>query len=251
MSRTTPSNGRLCNQIFRNIAISVVAKKFELKVDYSSFQSFEILGINLYSGKFQYENTEEITDDNYFKILNRDTIDFNLNSDSNYFQTKEISHLIYNFLNNKENKQSITQSNLYKEKYNNNNDLFIHVRLGDVISKNPGFDYYKNAIEKVINKNGVVKNVFISSDSLEHDLVEKIINFIKINFKVESIDKINKDEVHTIMFASTCKNIILSQGTFSAIIGYLSYYSKIYYPKIKIICHGDIFSINGWNEVNY
>ena len=38
----------------------------------------------------------------------------------------------------------------------------------------------------------------------------------------------------TIQFGSTCKHILLSHGTFSAMIGYLAFYSKnIYYPNIK------------------
>ena len=53
------------------------------------------------------------------------------------------------------------------------------------------------------------------------------------------------------MFASTCKNVILSSGTFSWLIGLLSYYSNIYYPKIYVKWHGDIFVFSEWTEVAY
>ena len=36
MSFTTPFNGRLCNQVIRNLAVSFVAAKSDLKVSYSS-----------------------------------------------------------------------------------------------------------------------------------------------------------------------------------------------------------------------
>jgi hypothetical protein len=34
---TTTANGRLCNQIFRNIAVSLIAEHNDLYVDYLSF----------------------------------------------------------------------------------------------------------------------------------------------------------------------------------------------------------------------
>jgi len=64
---------------------------------------------------------------------------------------------------------------------------------------------------------------------------------------------IDYDEIDTIKFASTCKYIILSYGSYSAIIGYLSFYSIIYYPEYnykKIWC-GNMLSIDGWNKINY
>lgn len=251
MSYTTSSNGRLGNQIFRNVAISLVAKKFDLNVTYCSHDLFKKLGINLYSGTKKYSNTKIITDRNYFEIFHRNTdIDFNLNSDRDYFQTKEISNLIYNYLNKDENKESIMKVNLYKDLYNNNEDVFMHIRLGDVIQKNPGLNYYINAFNEILHENKNIKKLFIASDSLNHDLIKQITNFVKKDYNID-VYQVNKNEVDTIMFASTCKYIVLSHGTFSAVIGYMSFFSKIYYPKIKIIWHGDIFSINGWNEINY
>ncbi len=251
MSYTTSSNGRLGNQIFRNIAISLVAKKFDLNVTYCSQDLFQNLGINLYSGTKKYSNTKKITDDNYLEIFQRNTdIDFNLNSDRDYFQTKYISNLIYNYLNSDENKESIIKANLYKDLYNNNEDVFMHIRLGDVIRHNPGIDYYINALREIFNEKKNIKKLFIASDSLNHELIKQITNFVNSNYNI-NVYQVNKNEVNTIMFASTCKYIILSHGTFSAVIGYMSFFSKIYYPKIKIIWHGDIFSINGWNEINY
>lgn len=94
------------------------------------------------------------------EILNLDTIDFNLCPNDNYFQTNEISQLIYNHLHNSENKISIMNSNLCINKYNNNH-IFIHVRLGDVINYNPGFSYFKNAIDKIINENKVIEDILI------------------------------------------------------------------------------------------
>ena len=51
MSKTTLHNGRLCNQIFRNIALSLIAEKIDLKVDYANYNLINnCLGIKLFIG---------------------------------------------------------------------------------------------------------------------------------------------------------------------------------------------------------
>ena len=62
---------------------------------------------------------------------------------------------------------------------------------------------------------------------------------------------ISKDSIETIQFATTCKTIILSSGTYSWMIGILSFFSTIYYPKIKKIWHGNIFVFPDWNEIKW
>lgn len=87
--------------------------------------------------------------------------------------------------------------------------------------------------------------IFITSDTITHYIIKKIIE------KYPQINLINYNEIETIQFGSTCKNIILSQGTFSAIIGYLGFYSNIYYPKIEKDkqWHGNLFGIKNWTEL--
>ena len=67
-----------------------------------------------------------------------------------------------------------------------------------------------------------------------------------------NIKLIQCDELKTIQFASTCKNIILSHGSFSAVIGYLSFFSTVYYPEYELnkIWYGDMFSIKNWIKCN-
>jgi hypothetical protein len=150
-----------------------------------------------------------------------------------------IPYLKIAYLNNNE-KQNIINANPFKERYNSNNDLLIHIRLGDVEHLNPGGNYYLNAISNI-----KFDNLYITSDTKEHSIIQEIIE------KYPNTTIIDYDEIKTIQFASTCKNIILSNGTFSAIIGYLAFYSTIYYPEMEPDkrWHGDIFSINGWIKI--
>jgi hypothetical protein len=50
MTTTTGNNGRFGNQIIRNLAVSLIAKKHNLNVDYFNKDLISKLGINLFSG---------------------------------------------------------------------------------------------------------------------------------------------------------------------------------------------------------
>ena len=244
MTTTTSDNGRLGNQIIRNLAVSFIARKNNLYVKYSNFDTINNkLGINLYIGQNIYHKIVELNDYNYFNILSKENVDFNLNANNHYFQTQEITDLIYNNLRN-EHMKNIIEKNRYKNRYKNNNDLFIHIRLGDVIKFNPGSQYYLNAISNI-----TFDNLYISSDTLNHEIV------INIKTKFPNAILFSRNEIETIQFASTCKYIILSHGTFSAVIGYLSFFSKIFYPYIENHnakwCNTYMMTNKNWNPIKY
>jgi hypothetical protein len=245
MTTTTGNNGRLGNQIIRNLAVSLIAEKYNLKVDYYNKELITKLGINLFSGSNTYNTTNNLTDDNYFTIYNCGNLTYNLDPNKNYFQTKEITNFLYKYLHTDIVKTNIIENNIFKERYNKNNDLFIHIRLDDAEKWNPGVNYYLNTI-----KNINFDNLYISTDDKNnHNIIRTILNIYP------QAQLIMYDEINTFQFASTCKNILLSHGSFSAMIGYLSFFSKIYYPEYNHpgyidqqnnIWYGDMFSIDNW-----
>lgn len=219
--------GRIGNQLYRNVALSLIVKKFDLYAEYSNNNFFKAMGINLYCGKNKYPTTIELNNNNYFDIYNSNELKNNLDANEAYFQTYDISKLIYNFLNEESNKLNIIEKNIFKDRYNNNNDCFVHVRLTDAadIEYNPVVDYYINAISMVN-----YDNLYIATDEPSHPKINKLLLlFPKAQLFL-------RNEYETILFGSTCKNVILSRGTFSNFIGFLSYYSKIYYPKNESQC---------------
>jgi len=119
--------------------------------------------------------------------------------------------------------------------------FFIHVRLGDIIDLNfyTRYEYYDKALSQITFDNG-----YISSDTINHEICQKLIS--KYNLII-----FNSNEIETIQFASTCKHLILSTGTFSWMIGIFGFFSKIYYPTIKIKWHGDIFIFPEWKKIDY
>jgi len=240
MSVTTSNNGRLGNQIIRNTAVSLIAEKHNLFVDYANYNLIHDLGINLFIGEHKHNKTIDLTDENYFYILEQALLNNNINPNNSFFQTKDITKFLYKYLNGDNNRQTIINNNPFKERYNANNDLFIHIRLTDASCWNPGLDYYFKAIFNIF-----FDKLYISSDDLNHIIIKEIIN------KYPSTILLNYDEIKTIQYGSTCKHIILSHGSFSAVIGYLAFFSNIYYPSYEKdkIWYGDMFSIDGWSKI--
>ena len=88
---------RLCNQIFRNLSVSIVAEKHNLLVNYHDFDKITAMGIPLFVGNARYNERQLIGDDNFFDILNSDKITYNLDAGIAYFQTKEIQMMFMEY----------------------------------------------------------------------------------------------------------------------------------------------------------
>ena len=245
MSTTLNGRGRLGNQIIRNLCMSIVAEKHDLKVDYENYEKIVSLGIKLHIGSKIFNNTIELKDENFFDILNLDMgcLKSNLDAHFYFFQTDTIINFLYNYLNSKVIKSKIMRINPYSERYDKNNDCFIHLRLDDAEQWNPGIEYYLKALSLI-----KFDKLYISSDSINHKFIDILMN------KYPNSEKIIKDEIGTIHFASTCRYLVLSHGTFSSIIGYLGFFSRVYYKDYSNIkgwkWHGDTFNIPGWNAVD-
>jgi hypothetical protein len=85
--------------------------------------------------------------------------------------------------------------------------------------------------------------VYIASDDIQHPLCQSLIE--KYNMKIYEAD-----EVDTIMFGSTCKQIILTGGSFSFCIGLFGFDSKVFYLRVTGTWHPpELFSIGDWTEI--
>jgi hypothetical protein len=236
----THKRGRLGNQIIRNLALSILAEKYDLYVEYSSYNDINNkLGIELFVGNKKYDKTVVVNNNNYMDYYNNNIKnDANFDFMKDFFQSEEITTILYNHLNNK--MINIINKNPYKERYKNNNDLFLHIRLGDAKEWNVGIEYYIHCINLL-----KYDYIYIGSDNLNDDLIKKI------KALYTNIILVGKNPIETIQFGSTCKNIILSHGSFSALIGYLGFFSNVYFmntnPKW---CPIDMFINKGFNPIN-
>ena len=231
-------HARFGNLFFINLVAHFICLKNKLKFDYKYYDEFKSLGIDLYIGNQTFTENLILSDENFFIKMTGEKINKNIVVTNNsWFQTKDYCIFLKEYFSIKKIRGKVIQKNVYKTRYNKNNDVFIHVRLGDVQDKwNNTFEYYNGILEKMSFNNG-----YISSDTVNSEICQKLINKYHLNI-------VNEDEVKTIMFASTCNNIVLSGGTFSWLIGFLAFYSNyIYYPMDKKDkWYGDIFIFEEW-----
>jgi len=231
-------HARFGNLFFINLVVHFICLKNKLKFDYKYYEKFKSLGIDLYIGNQTFTENLILSDENFFIKMTGEKINKNIVVTNNsWFQTKDYCIFLKEYFSIEKIRGKVIQKNVYKTRYNKNNDVFIHVRLGDVQDKwNNTFEYYNGILEKMSFNNG-----YISSDTINSEICQKLINKYHLNI-------VNEDEVKTVMFASTCNNIVLSGGTFSWLIGFLAFYSNyIYYPiDKKDKWYGDIFIFEEW-----
>ena len=232
-------HARFGNLFFVNLVVHFICLKTKLKFDYKYYNEFKSLGIDLFIGDCTFKENLTLSDENFFLIMMGDNeIHKNLIIKNNsWFQTKDYCIFLNEYFSIEKIRGKIIKKNAFKSRYKTNNDVFIHVRLGDIQDKgNNSFEYYNNILEKMKFDKG-----FISSDTIDSQICMKLIDKYKLSV-------INENEIKTIMFASTCNNIVLSGGTFSWLIGFLAFYSKyIYYPMDKKDkWYGDIFIFDNW-----
>ena len=236
--------GRLGNQIIRTKAISLLVEKYDLDITYENYETIhERLGINLPIGKKIYSSDIEVRQENYRNYLeNVETISSNIQATHywSFYQQPWILNLVYRKLNSE--RDGVIAKNPFRDRYKNNNDLFIHARLGGVAKGIPPLSYFENCIGRVS-----FDKLYIGSDSFKHPIIEDICKKYP-----EKVILLEKDPVETIQFASTCKNIVLTQGTFSGVIGCLSFFSEnIFYPEEQIFqyCRHEIVARDSWTAV--
>ena len=212
-----------------------------MHVTYSSHELISQLGIDLFCGTMHHPTPMEIKDENYMLVYEQPIITRHFGDIYAFFQTKEIIALIYKHLHSDSVKNNIIEKNPFRLRYQINNNACVHIRLGDIAHFNPGLTYYQKALSPL-----TFDKLYITTDQKDHEIIQQI----QTAYPNSTI--LEYDEIRTFQFASTCKHIILSHGSFSAVIGYLSYFSDIYYPEYEAdkMWYGDMFSIPSWNKIS-
>jgi len=240
INTTYKHHGRLGNLFFVGMALHFIAQKNNLRCEYKEYNKFKKLGIELFIGKYIYIENIILSDSNFYDIIINEPIYKNVYISNNIWcQTPDFALYLKNYFNTEEQKNKIIENNIYKNNYNNNNNVFIHIRIGDIENISQPFEYYDKVLSNLNFDNG-----YISSDTIDHSKCKQLINKYNLNI-------INYDEIETIMFGSTCRYIVLSSGTYSWLIGLLSFYSSVYYPQYNDIWHENIFIFNDWFKITW
>jgi len=240
MSIDTTGPGRFCNQVIRSSFASILAKKFDLAVEYAHGAELSRLGLELYNGSVVLSGEFTPTTENAVLDIIEERVPpaatkYGFHNNECYFQSKRHTALLREWLRSQVDK--IRAANPFAGRYRNNSEVFLHVRLGDVPSYNPGLEYYRAALGRV----GASVVGCISSDSPQHPLVQQLVSEYP-GLKIVHTE----DLVQLIQFASTFAHVILSHGTFSAVIGFLAFDSTVYYAPYNTIWCGDMFTQPDW-----
>jgi len=222
MSSTNTLYGRLGNRFFINIAASLLAEKHNLYIEYEHGDDVKPL-FPLFVGTKRYATTVSVNDENYVSLFNKESIDTNLYF-HDYFQSTNVTMLTHKYIHSKL---------LHRTPCKENNDCFIHVRLGDVAEWNPGVTYYQGILDTL-----TVDRVYLTTDSKNHPIVQTLMQNPKIIYYDAS-------PIDTILFAASKRYVILSHGTFSGMIGYLAFHSTVYFVKEKETTSWDYYGGNG------
>lgn len=227
----------------------MLAKKYDLKVQTYNIPVYEYphtelselqkyLGVELYSGKNIYNDWLEVTDKNLIQALRGEFTGKALHINKSKETWFQIRPFVQDF------KQEIKDhfKNIKYDDRVSKDDILLHLRLGDKansIGKDvPDLKYYHECFSKITYKNG-----FIMTDSPEHTLVKNLTDIYKLKL-------LDGSPAKCLAFGKNFNKLILSSGTFSWWIGFLSRAETIYYPIPSKPWHGDIFVYPEWQGIN-
>ena len=239
--------GRLGNQIIRNVLCSVLARKHNLRFTYSSLREMQALGLDPFVDGTQshyFAPVMDLTERNYFGLLQASTLRSNVRP-VGFFQTPDLARFLRRHLQQPDVQAQIARANArYRHRYRNNTDVFVHVRLGDAADAAPPLAYFERALAAV----GRYTRGYIASDDLRHPICRRLAENHHLTPLVDA------GPVETLQWASTCRSLVLSAGTFSWLMGALAFHAEhVYHPNTSTLpaWHGDIYVFDDWTRIDY
>ena len=225
------AGSRLGNMMFQSLGMTFLSKKFDYKVEsYPAENVLLQLGANLHKGSIVNQDLKDYYDNDFLELLKGPNEIGNGIRFTGYLQIKEF---VVEFYEEMKTFFVFDSSQEYKD------DIFIHVRLGDVECLNPGIDYYTNCISTISSFN----NIYVSSDDSNNLLVQTLIKDYKAILYSDTPE-------NTLSFSRKFGSCVLSNGTFSWWIGFLNSTENVYYPEVheNRRFHPDIYP-DVWNKI--
>lgn len=234
--------GRLGNRVIQNVAVSMLARRYDVAAAYAMEHECRALGLELWSGSKRMTGPDMVLTNQLLRNL-LDAADgaqlpghLHLNGEESYFQFPWFAHIVRNYFR-LEALDSLYRANPWRGRFNNNSDTFVHVRLGDIEHlPSRGAAAYAAAIGSPRGR------VLIASDSPAHPTVRTLVQRFNAELVLLS-------PVETIQLGATCANLVLSDGTFSWVIGALAPASSVVriVPRHNASWTGDMV-FDGWTR---
>jgi hypothetical protein len=238
-------SGRLGNRLIGNLALHYLCRRYNFPVEYTRLAECNRLGLQFHVPTVLHGTPTilPLSDSNFVELLTADVdpsvpYRFQIQGEP-YYQSRSFAEYLKKEFSNSDQQATIVAANPFKARYNTNRDVFVHMRLGDMAQAAPSDAYFEAALRDLVYDKG-----YIASDSPTHPRVQAFA--AKHDFQI-----IVLDEVSTLQFASTCRHLILSHGTFSWWMGILGFYSTVQWPAIHKPWHGDIFVFPEWRMIDW
>jgi len=244
--------GRTGNNLIQYFSAYFFCKKFNipfnvpqecpvnwLDVNSEMIKWGELFGVNpnnfiVYGGEKIKNKVYSINDSNFTNFYHQNNFDItNVSKFEGYFQNKE-----FLFSKRDEIKKLL---NIHYDNSTDENDVLVHYRLGDLKSNDMflPISYYDNLLSQIKFNKG-----YIISDTLDGDECQYLIE----KYNLEPFD--DENPIKVINFAKNFNNLILSEGTFSWWIAFLSDAKNIFYGKSdKAWANNNLF-LEEWNKIN-
>ncbi len=208
---TVKYKGRLGNKMIQYAAAHLFAHDTGIQLDQNSARLDFIRRFNIppLKGKV-FKELIDINESNYFKYLFNPTESTGYNI-TGYHQTCEFLCNHRDFILNLY-KCDIQRDTLHE------NDCFVHARIGDLLNnrcRNMAYfqpDYLEQQLQTART---TFNKVYISSDTIDYPPLFKLVNKYDLTIY-------QSDPLDTILFAKNFNNLILSAGSFSYWMAYLS-----------------------------
>jgi hypothetical protein len=247
---TFASHGRLGNKVFQNLAASLLAEKYNLVAHYAMGRECAELGLRLASGRgYMRGQAQSLRDADLRALLEAPATQLpgSFLVDQ-YYQTpwfaRHLRHAVLPAM-----RQQLLAANPWRQRFGANSDTCVHARLGstsadnkdDVDSIMPLPEYFFPSLVAAVGT--PPGRVVIATDRP----ADKGVAELARRFSAELLDL---SPVQTVQYLASCAHLVLSDGTFSWVIGALAWNatSVKYVPRQKA-WHGDVYVFPDWEKV--
>lgn len=252
-NKSKDSKGQFGNKFIRNMTVFLLSKKYNTGCLYDDDNTFKHLGIDFVDSIDNECTKIEIMSENKIEEYLNENIIIDMFTNyifkNVYCQGNNVIKHIVKYFQNSENElcKNIISNNKYKTRYNNNNDIFIHIRayyfrsLPEIV---PGIKFYEKILDSLKDK---YDRIYLVSDDIKY--IQNNTNLIK-KYNITEIKNNNISDI--ILFGTTCKYVIMSAGSFSFIIGLMSFYStSVYYSRFAGKNFNNISNLKIWHNNYY
>lgn len=228
--------GRLGNNLFQYAAAYIFARKFGFALSARMPNSIFELPLPTTTGIEKSDSllreTIEVGNENFMALLRQDSVK------NAHYRFKGFYQLRDFILEHGDEIRGMFSLD-YQEQ--NPSDVFVAYRIGDIANLRQmlPIQYYQEALTRLGAKSG-----YITSDSPDHPNVKKLSEQFNLKVFRDTADR-------TIDFAKNFDNLVLSEGSYSWWIGFLSKAKNIYYNDRERFWHGDMFVLPDWIPLSY